>query len=65
MVDYWAIGCLLFEMLTGYPPFTGPTVEEIFHNITNFDGDLQPPIFSEDDEDQDVIPPDAWDLITK
>jgi serine/threonine protein kinase len=32
--DYWALGALLFEFLTGSPPFHGDTPAETFQNIT-------------------------------
>ena len=31
--DWWSLGALLFEFLTGIPPFNDETVEKIFDNI--------------------------------
>lgn len=33
MVDWWAVGCILFEFLFGYPPFHDETPEKVFENI--------------------------------
>jgi serine/threonine protein kinase len=33
-VDWWAMGVLLFEMLTGFPPFYDPVPYEIYRKIS-------------------------------
>jgi serine/threonine protein kinase len=36
-VDWWACGCLLYEMLIGVPPFNGASSEAVFANILKGD----------------------------
>jgi len=40
-VDWWAVGILVYEMLTGAPPFFDNDIQKLFHKITA--GDLYVP----------------------
>ena len=31
--DWWSLGCILFEIIYGYPPFHADTPDEVFQNI--------------------------------
>jgi serine/threonine-protein kinase Psk1 len=53
-VDYWAMGILLFELLTGSPPFTGNNNRIISDRIIK--SKLKLPYY---------ISPDAKDILTK
>lgn len=52
----WSAGCMLYLMLSGYPPFDGETQEEIFESI--LDGEVD---FSEDEWQN--VSEEAKDLI--
>jgi hypothetical protein len=49
--DFWAVGVLLFEMLTGYPPFHGQTHSELYRRITSGRMRAFPRTFDEDAAD--------------
>lgn len=57
-LDWWAIGCVLFEMLVGAPPFIDATPEKIFARILaheRIDWDDLPPEVKVDAESRDLI----------
>ena len=35
-VDWWSVGVILFEMLSGLPPFYGNSIEETCANVVNW-----------------------------
>eukprot|EP01105_Mastigella_eilhardi_P013559 TRINITY_DN308_c0_g1_i5.p1 TRINITY_DN308_c0_g1~~TRINITY_DN308_c0_g1_i5.p1 ORF type:complete len:1333 (+),score=319.09 TRINITY_DN308_c0_g1_i5:117-4001(+) len=53
-VDWWALGVMIYEFLTGVPPFNDETPELVFQRILN-----------RDIEWDERIKPDARDLIDK
>eukprot|EP00124_Ichthyophonus_hoferi_P001289 Ihof_evm5s63 gene=Ihof_evmTU5s63 len=64
LVDYWSIGCIFFELLAAYPPFTSPTVDEIWVNVYHWKEVLERPTYSGEDSEFNMSD-DAWDLIER
>jgi len=64
-VDYWSLGCILFEFLAGFPPFSGATPDETWTNLKNWSKMLKRPEY---DRPEDLIfnlTDLAWDAVTR
>jgi serine/threonine protein kinase len=61
LADAWSIGCLIYELVCGVPPFTGDTAEEVFSNILDWRSSLHFPAPGDDVQMSD----DCRDLLSK
>ncbi|ORY87009.1 kinase-like domain-containing protein [Protomyces lactucae-debilis] len=63
-VDYWSLGCMLFECLSGYPPFSGESVNDTWANLKNWRAALKRPHYDAPEHQEFNLRDEAWELIT-
>lgn len=61
-IDYWSLGCMLFEALCGYPPFSGSKQDETYYNLKHWKSALRRP---QTRDGRFVFSDRTWALITK
>lgn len=64
-VDYWSLGCILFEFLCGFPPFSGGNADETWTNLKNWEKVLQRPVYDKPQDLQFNLSDVAWDAVTR
>ncbi|KAI0762504.1 kinase-like protein [Fomes fomentarius] len=64
-VDYWSLGCILFEFLAGFPPFSGRTPEETWTNLDKWSTVLRRPEYDAPEDQVFNLTDIAWDAITR
>lgn len=61
-IDYWSLGCMLFEALCGYPPFSGSKPDETYYNLKHWKLSLRRP---QTKDGRFVFSDRTWQLITR
>lgn len=61
-IDYWSLGCMLFEALCGYPPFSGSKQDETYYNLKHWKSALRRP---QTRDGRFVFSDRTWALLTK
>jgi serine/threonine protein kinase len=59
-VDWWAIGCIIYELIVGIPPFNSDTREKVWDNALN-----QRITWPDIGYEENMMTPEAQDLILK
>lgn len=62
-VDYWSLGCMLFEFLCGFPPFSGGSADETWANLKNWHRVLQRPVYTKPEDLAFNLTDVAWDSV--
>lgn len=63
-IDWWALGCIIYQTILYYPPFNDDSVQKIFKHIAEFPAGYSlewPPIGYE----ENCLTPEAKDIIDK
>ncbi|KAJ2909921.1 serine/threonine-protein kinase dbf2 [Coemansia aciculifera] len=63
-VDYWSLGCILYEFLSSYAPFTGPSADDVWRNVYHWSKAFHRPEFDSKEAEENLAP-EAWDLIKR
>ncbi|GAA5856676.1 hypothetical protein JCM8547_005925 [Rhodosporidiobolus lusitaniae] len=63
-VDYWSLGCILFEFLAGFPPFSGATADETWTNLKNWSRVLRRPHYDRPEDRIFNLSDEGWDAIS-
>ncbi|AET39493.1 serine/threonine-protein kinase Ecym_4448 [Eremothecium cymbalariae DBVPG len=61
-VDYWSLGCILFESLVGYTPFSGSSSNETYENLRRWKQVLRRPRC---ENGRPSFSDRTWELITR
>ncbi|KAF9346535.1 hypothetical protein BGX26_001935 [Mortierella sp. AD094] len=63
-VDYWSLGCILFEFLCGYSPFQAGDTRQTCVNVWHWRKVLQRPAYDTEENLEFNLTDEAWGLIT-
>ncbi|KAF9291278.1 hypothetical protein BGZ68_004594 [Mortierella alpina] len=64
-VDYWSLGCILFEFLCGYSPFQADDTRQTCVNVWHWRKVLSRPVYDTEENLEFNLTDHAWDLITR
>jgi serine/threonine protein kinase len=62
LVDYWSLGCIIFEFLVGYPPFSADSMAKVWYNVLHWEEKLVRPHYEGDDTEFNLTD-EAWSLL--